>query len=315
MNAIITTTNALPAVEAESVRRYLDAGLSDSTRRAYRADMTIFVAWCDGRGLPPLPSAPGTVALFLSAEADAGVKPSTITRRLAAIKFAHEAAGLDSPTVHKDVVAVMRGIRREKGNAPVKKRAATAEVVKEMVRNCPDTLTGKRDRALLLLGFAGAFRRSELVALEVSDLEEVNGGLRVTIRKSKTDQEGAGQVIAVPRGGLFCPVQAVLDWLGAAGIDAGPVFRGVGKGGRVGAGALSDKSVADLVKSYAGKIGLDGAEFGAHSLRAGFVTSAAEGGASIFKMAEVSRHKSTDVLAGYVRSANLFKDHAGAGLL
>ena len=124
-----------------------------------------------------------------------------------------------------------------------------------------------------------------------------------------------GAVIAIPRGGLFCPVAALKDWLAMAGISSGPIFRAVGKGGRVGSGALSDRSVADLVKFYADKAGLDAGEFGAHSLRAGFVTSAAEAGASIFKMAEVSRHKSTDVLAGYVRSANLFKNHAGAGLL
>ena len=180
----------------------------------------------------------------------------------------------------------------------------------------PPTLTGKRDRALLLLGFAGAFRRAELVALTVADLAFVDDGLRITIRKSKTDQEGAGQVIAIPHGSLlFCPVTALKNWLAAAGIREGAVFRAVGKGSRVGEAALSDKSVANVVKRYAGAVGLEAADFAGHSLRAGFVTSAAEAGASIFKMAEVSRHRSTDVLAGYVRSANLFKDHAGADLL
>ena len=184
------------------------------------------------------------------------------------------------------------------------------------MRRCPDTLTGKRDRALLLLGFAGAFRRAELVALTVADLVFADDGLRVTIRKSKTDQEGAGQVIAIPNGSLlFCPVTALKRWLAVAGIENGAIFRAVGKGGRVGVAALSDKSVAKRVKHYAGQVGLEAADFAAHSLRAGFVTSAAEAGASIFKMAKVSRHRSTDVLAGYVRSANLFKEHAGADLL
>jgi len=150
----------------------------------------------------------------------------------------------------------------------------------------------------------------------VDDLVFVADGLRVTIRKSKTDQEGAGQVIAIPHGSVwFCPVKALKQWLAIAGIEAGAIFRAVRKGGRIGSAALSDKSVANLVKHYAGQVGLNAADFAAHSLRAGFVTSAAEAGASIFKMAEVSRHRSTDVLAGYVRSANLFKDHAGADLL
>jgi integrase len=214
------------------------------------------------------------------------------------------------------VTAALKGIRRAHGTAPAKKKAATADIIKEMVRHCPHTLTGQRDRALLLLGFAGAFRRAELVALTVNDLVFVDDGLRVTIRQSKTDPEGAGQVLAIPHGSvLFCPVTALRNWLAVAGIEAGAVFRAVGKGNRIGVAALSDKSVAKRVKHYAGHIGLDSADFAAHSLRAGFVTSAAEAGASIFKMAEVSRHRSTDVLAGYVRSANLFKAHAGADLL
>jgi integrase len=150
-----------------------------------------------------LPAAPETVALFLADQAQAGVAASTLNRRLAAIKCAHEAKGHDTPTGHKGVTTALKGIRRAKGTAPSKKKAATADLVKEMVRRCPDTLNGQRDRALLLLGFAGAFRRSELVALTVNDLVFVDDGLRVTIRQSKTDQEGAGQVIAIPNGGSY----------------------------------------------------------------------------------------------------------------
>jgi site-specific recombinase XerD len=301
---------------AEATKNYIDQSLSFATRKAYASDFKIFSAWCAAHGLAALPAAPETVALFLADQAQNHVAASTLNRRLAAIKCAHEAKGHATPTTHKGVTAALKGIRRAKGVAPTKKKAATADLVKEMVRCCPDTLTGKRDRALLLLGFAGAFRRAELVALTVADLAFEADGLRVTIRRSKTDQEAAGQVIAIPHGSvLFCPVTALKRWLTVAGIAAGPIFRAVGKGGRIGGAALSDKSVTKRVKHYAGEVGLDAADFAAHSLRAGFVTSAAEAGASIFKMAEVSRHRSTDVLAGYVRSANLFKDHAGADLL
>jgi site-specific recombinase XerD len=197
----------------------------------------------------------------------------------------------------------------------VKKAAATSDKVLAMVAGGRRDLAGKRDRALLLLGFALAARRSELVALDVGDLEECPEGLRVTIRRSKTDQEGAGAVVAVCRGSITCPVAAVKDWLTAAGISEGPVFRPVGKGGRLRPERLSPQKVALIVKAYAARLGLDADAFSGHSLRSGFLTSAAARGASLFKMMDVSRHKSVDTLRGYVRDADAFRDHAGAGLL
>jgi site-specific recombinase XerD len=176
-------------------------------------------------------------------------------------------------------------------------------------------LAGKRDRAVMLLGFALAARRSELVALDVSDLEECPEGLRVTIRRSKTDQEGAGAVIAVCKGSIACPVAALRDWLAAANITDGSIFRPIGKGGRVKDTRLTAQSVALIVKAHAARLGFDPAAFAGHSLRAGFLTSAAAKSASIFKMMDVSRHRSVDILRGYVRDANAFRDHAGAGLL
>jgi integrase len=159
---------------------------------------------------------------------------------------------------------------------------------------------------LLLLGFAGAFRRSELVALDVADLEETEDGFKIVVRRSKTDQEGHGVTIAIVRGHHACPVKAVKAWLRAAGITEGPLFRPVAKGGRLGEQRLTDKSVCDLVKAYAARLGLKPADFGAHSLRAGFLTSAARRGASVFKMREVSRHKSMDVLQAYWRRFAIF---------
>jgi site-specific recombinase XerD len=184
-----------------------------------------------------------------------------------------------------------------------------------MVKSAPGGLIGLRDRALLLLGFAGALRRSELVGLNVSDLKDTKAGLCLHIRASKTDQERLGQIIAIAHGKTTCPIKALRGWLAAAHVKQGPVFRSKSKGGRVSNNRLSDRSVAEIVKAHAKRIGLDPTSISGHSLRAGFLTSAAQRGASIFKMMDVSRHKSMDTVRGYVRDTELFEDHAGTGLL
>ena len=163
--------------------------------------------------------------------------------------------------------------------------------------------------------FLSAFRRSELVALDVADLQFCDGGLRVVIRKSKTDQEGQGATIAIARGSITCPVEAVRAWIKTGGFVDGPLFRPVTRTGKISARRLSARAVAELVKAYARQAGLQSADFSGHSLRSGFLTSAAARGASIFKMMDVSRHKSVDTLRGYVRDAEMFANHAGAGLL
>lgn len=184
-----------------------------------------------------------------------------------------------------------------------------------IIAHCPDTLTGIRDRALLLLGFAGAFRRSELVALEVNDIERTPEGIKITIHKSKTDQEGQGQVIAIPNGVNFRVVDALMSWLNAAGITEGALFRSIKKGGAIQTAALTSRSVANIVKQYAGLAGLTVDDFSGHSLRAGFITSGAEAGADLFKLMEVSRHTHPKTVMGYVRNAQLFDNHAGAEFL
>jgi site-specific recombinase XerD len=305
---------ALPAAELERAKDFARAEKSAATRRAYRSDFDLFRAWCETRMVSHLPASPESVAAFLAAEAARGIKPSSIGRRVAAIRYAHKLAGCDTlPTDSEGVRATVRGIRRSVGTAKVRKAPLMAETVRAMAEATPDTLRGRRDRAILLLGFAGAFRRSELVALNVSDLEETEDGFRITIRKSKTDQEGQGQTIGIMRGSAACPVRAVKAWLQAAGITDGAIFRPVA--GEVSAERLAPRGVAKIVKSYARRLGLNVSDFSAHSLRSGFLTSAARRGASVFKMRDVSRHKSMDVLQGYVRDAELFHDHAGAGLL
>ena len=303
----------LPAVagpERDAARAFADAALAPSTRKGYRSDFAIFAAWCRVRGFMPLPAMPEVLAMFLSSQAHEGVRVSTIGCRIAAIAYAHKLAGhAPAPTASEIVRTVMRGIRRSVGTAPRRASPATADVITDMLRHCPgDTLRGKRDRALLLLGFAAALRRSELVALQVTDLSETEDGLRVLIRRSKTDQEGQGATVAVPRGRRLRPVAAVRLWLDAAEITEGPVFRPVG--GRVQPEALTDRSVADIVKRLAEQAGYDPVLFSGHSLRSGFLTSAAANRASVWKMHAVSRHKSLDVLSGYVRDAEAFDDHA-----
>ena len=197
----------------------------------------------------------GIVAAYLSGLADSGRKASTIGRRAAAIGYHHKMAGHEPPTSSEGVKAVLRGIRRTIGSAKQGKAPATADLIGQMLALCPDSMIGKRDRALLCLGFAGAFRRSELCALEVADLTEVPDGLRILIRRSKGDQEGQGQEVAIPRGYKLRPVEAVQTWLAAAEISTGPVFRAVARGGRVSCEALADDSAARIVKRYARRVG------------------------------------------------------------
>jgi site-specific recombinase XerD len=247
----------LPAREIAAATEYARAEKASATRRAYRTDFEIFRAWCAERCVRALPAAPEAVAAFLAHEAERHVRPSTIGRRVAAIRYAHTLAGFQLPTDDERVRATVRGIRRSLGAMPSKKTPATAERVVAMAPLANGRLAALRDRALLLIGFAGAFRRSELVALNVEDLEETGERLRIAIRRSKTDQEGQGHVIAIPRGVIACPVAALKAWLEAATITEGPVFRAIAKGERVQHARLTDRSVADIVKAHALRVGLD----------------------------------------------------------
>lgn len=311
--AQIVLDNAL-----EAAKRYSKKSRADSTWRAYKSDWRQFEAWCQTVSLPSMPSDPDCVAMFIASQASDGLNPSTLNRRLAAIRLVHLGAGHPSPHNALKVVEVMRGIRRDWAQPPAKKAAAIDEDIRIMADAVdPESAMGLRDRALLLFGFAGAFRRSELVALNTWNLEEREEGLRVTIEKSKTDQETQGQVIAIVRqpDSPYCPVQALQDWLTVAEIDQGALFRRMFRGDKVGASRLSGQSVALVVKEYASRAGLDWERYAGHSLRSGFLTSAARNRASIFKMADQSRHKSLDILREYVRTEELFDDNAGETLL
>ena len=296
-------------------RAYQRASRSRGTLRVYAGDWRRFVAWCEKAGVPPLPAPPAAVVAFLASQADGGIKAATITRRAAAIGYMHEIEHLASPPADPAVKAVLGGIRRTLGTRPEQKAPTTARRLRDMLAHCNDTKRGKRDRALLALGFAGAFRRSELVALTVEDITETAHGLRVLIRHSKTDQDGKGDEIAILRGAKLRAVEALRDWMAMAQITSGLIFRRVNKSDRVMDAALEAESVADIVKRYAVLAGFDPAAYAGHSLRAGFLTSAAEAGADVFRMMDVSRHKRVETVRGYIRRADAFKNHAGAGFL
>jgi site-specific recombinase XerD len=243
---------AISHAEMERVANYLENEKAASTREAYEADWNHFTAWCAARGFESLPASPGAIAVYLSHLADAGKKASTIARRMAAIGHRHKLAGVDPlPTASEGVRACTRGIRRTIGALVQPKAPTTHHLIGKMLELCDTgTLIGLRDRALLAFGFASTMRRSELCALEVDDLAEVADGLRVLIRKSKGDQEGVGQEIAIPRGYYLRPVEALQAWLEAASITEGRVFRAVLLGGRVQA-SWTPECLCRRVKLYA----------------------------------------------------------------
>lgn len=319
---LATLRPALAAVALEAAEdaaaQYARGSRAASTWRAYESDWRIFAAWCHAVGEMSLPATPHTVALFLAAQARLGHAPSTLDRRRAAIRLMHVGAKVASPHDALEVDEVLRGIRRGWKRPPRQKAPAIDSEVQRLADAVESqTRQGLRDRALVLLGFAGALRRSELVALDVEQLKQRPEGLVLLIASSKTDQEGEGQTLAIPRvpDSLYCPVQAVLDWLVVAEIGSGALFRRMHRGDTLGSSRLTDQSVALVIKRLALRAELDPQRYAGHSLRSGFLTSAARAGANIFKMADQSRHKSLDVLREYVRDAERFDDHAGSGLL
>jgi site-specific recombinase XerC len=318
--AVRCEDGALPAglsADLNAARDYAHQALSPATRRAYESDWRAFKGWCADRAVEALPASPASVAGFLAAQAERGLRPATITRRCAAVRHYHRLAGIDPlPTDAAIVKTTMKGLRRSLGAAQAKKAPATNVIAQRIADSIPsNSLKGRRDRAMVMLGFAGAFRQSEVVALNVEDLEFCDEGVRVTIRRSKTDQEAKGQTIAILRGtGPFCPVRLLKEWLDAAGISEGALFRACPKGGRRVGDRIAGRTFYDVVKNGVAAIGLDASKYGSHSMRSGWISTAARNGASLWKMKEISRHKSTDVLAGYVREAELFQQHASVGM-
>ncbi|MEN9938753.1 MAG: hypothetical protein RLZZ387_5332 [Chloroflexota bacterium] len=311
--AIVTSpATPLAAFDAidETARAFAEASRSAGTRRAYAIDWRHFTTWCDAHRVASLPAAPATVVRYLAASAER-YAVATLTRRLASVSQAHQLAGHPSPTQNEAVRTTMKGIRRTKGTRQRQAAAATTNVLKLMLGALPDTLAGTRDRALLLVGFTAALRRSEIVGLDVDDCQFVGEGLVVRLRRSKTDQEGQGVEKAIPYGLVraTCPVRSLKAWLEAASLKEGPVFRPIDRHGNIRLQRLTDRAVALIIKRSAEGAGLDAKDYSGHSLRAGFATSAAAAGASERSIKSQTGHTSDRILQRYIRRGTLFEDN------
>ena len=320
----------------ERAAEFARASRSENTRRAYQSDWSDFEQWCTAAGLTALPAAPATLGAYLADRAST-LKAATLARRVAAITSVHRLQGLGFDAQHPAIASVLAGIRRRYGTHQDAKRAILTEDLRRIVRALPSSPSGIRDRALLLIGFAGAFRRSELVALNRADVAITSSGVTLTIRHSKTDQEGRGRELGIPRSkrSATCPVAALEAWLdlspvipcaecGSApynGTPADPALSQKARTQRTEVGEqpvftgehrhrLSDRAVARIVKRAAARVGIDPAQVAGHSLRSGFATSAARGGADLSAIMQQTGHKSADIAQRYVQRGNLLKNPA-----
>jgi integrase len=312
---------------------------ADNTRRAYRAGVRAWCAWCDRHGLPALPARPQDVAAFLAAQryvpADTDARAlstNTLKLRLAAIAYLHYLAGLPSPTTTAMVTETYAGLHRvavEDGGGPRPKLAAKIALLREILATIPEDLPGLRDRALLLLGFAGAFRRSELARIAVEHLEECEHGLRITVPISKGDRERKGVQVGIPYGvSALCAVRALDRWRKAASIETGPVFRRIWVPPRprnaspdwtpcytVGWQAIDPRTVARIVQARGAAAGFDPARLGGHSLKRGALNTAKDLHVHPARLKQLGRHKSYTPLAAYIEEGDLFADNALSGVL
>lgn len=300
----------------ESARAFAAAARAPRTREAYGWQWSTFSAWCEAQGVVALPATPETVAGYLADRAEQRAwKPSSISLARAAIRAVHRAAGFEPPTAHAGVAVTMEGIRRELGTAQRRAAPVAVDELRLMVDALPDGLVSIRDRALLVVGMAGALRRSELVALDVSDVAETVNGYVLTVRRSKTDQSGKSEHVALPYGShaATCPVRALRAWREASGVTDGAVFRSVDRHGHVGQ-RLGGAEVGRVVKRSAARAGLDAARYSGHSLRAGLATSAARAGRSDRAIMRQGRWSSRAMVDRYVREADLWRENAAAGI-
>ncbi len=308
-------TTALAVAEiAKKAADYAEKARSSATRRAYALQWRGFEQWCAAHGAEALPAAPEVLAGFLADSASRGVKVPTLAQALAAISQAHSDAGLPNPRHDGRVRRVWSGVRNEHARNARQARPVTPDELRRLVKSARGLL-GLRNRALLLLGFAGGFRRAELVGLDVEDLREAADGLIVRVAKSKTDQKAEGRDVGIPYGSdpVTCPVRAVRAWLTEAGLTAGPVFVGV-RGGRLSGKRLDGRDVARCLQAAAKRTRTPRGGLSGHSLRAGLVTAAVKAGKSTRAIMDQTGHRSAAMIAKYTRAATLFDDNAAAGI-
>jgi integrase len=301
----------------DRARGYAQDSRSAATRRAYASDLQCFEGWCTRRGIAPYPLEPAPAALYMTELAETKAL-ATIVRRRTAIAIEHKRRGLNAPPFrHPQVDDVWKGIRRRLGAVPQKaKDALVIEDLRRVVAPLGGRLLEVRDRALMLLGFAGAFRRSEIVGLDLADVRFVTEGVEVTLRRSKTDQEAVGRLIGIPYGSRLetCPVRALRSWLDASAIVDGPMFRPISRHGIIAPSRLTAGAVAIVVKRRASAVQLNPARLAGHSLRAGFATSAALAGVGESLIAQQTGHRSIAVLRRYIRPATIWRSNAASGV-
>jgi len=323
--AVKTPNDGTLAAAHDAARTYRSRAKADNTRAAYRSAVRAWCAWCAAHGRAALPGSPADVAAFLATGRDAGQAGNTLKLRAAALRFLHRAAGLPSPTDTAEVSETMAGIRRDAPN-PQKKRAATTAVLRELLAPIPDDLHGLRDRALLLVGFAGALRRSELAAITLADLQRTDQGYELTLKRSKGAQTEA-VLVPLPYGRTeLCPVRALSRWIDAGAITEGAVFRRIWTPPQatpdspparpaVGAEPLTPRSMARIVQARAAAAGFAARDFGGHSLKRGALTTGMQQGVHPAQLKRLGRHKSFDVLGEYLEFGDLFAGHPLGGVL
>ena len=312
MNDIITDIKALQ----EETLLNLKSSKANNTVRAYKSDFNDFGLFCAKNGFKSLPTAPDIISLYLSHLSSKEVKVSTLKRRLVSIKMVHKLKGHYLDSKNPIIIETLMGIKRRKGSIQRGKKPLLINSLKQIINVIDQQNKGEikkfRDRSIILIGFSGGFRRSEIVSLDYDDLDFVPEGLKVNIKRSKTDQFGEGFTKALPYfdSSQYCPVVSLKKWIDISKITTGPVFRRFVKGSKLSENRLTDQTVALLIKEYLNLVGIDSKNYSGHSLRSGFATSAAESGVEERSIMAMTGHKSTEMVRRYIKDANLFKNNA-----
>ena len=312
MNSI---TTELKALQDETLLN-LKSSKANNTIRAYKSDFRDFGLFCSQNGFRSIPTDPRTVSLYLTYLSTKEIKMSTLKRRLVSIGVIHKLKGHYLDTKHPSIIENIMGIKRRKGSIQKGKKPLLINNLKQII-NVIDSHNNEeikkfRDRSIILIGFSGGFRRNEIVSLDYEDLDFVTEGLKINLRRSKTDQFGEGAVKGLPYfdNSQYCPVVSMRKWIEISKINSGPLFRRFTKGSKLSDNRLSDQTVALLIKDYLKIAGIESKNYSGHSLRSGFATVAAESGAEERSIMAMTGHKSTEMVRRYIKEADLFKNNA-----
>ncbi len=305
----------IKALQEETIKN-LQSSKASNTVRAYKSDFKDFGLFCAQNGFKNLPSEPKIVSIYLTHLSTKDIKLSTIKRRLVSIGVIHKMKGHYLDTKHPIIIENLMGIKRRKGIIQKGKKPLLINDLRKILKvideqNIED-IKKLRDKSIILIGFSGGFRRNEIVSLDYEDLDFVYEGLKITLKKSKTDQFGEGSIKALPyfENNVYCPVTTLKRWINISKISKGPLFRRFSKGSKLTSNRLTDQTVALLIKEYLNKAGIDNKNYSGHSLRSGFATTAAESGAEERSIMTMTGHKSTEMVRRYIKEANLFKNNA-----